>query len=76
MCLLCGLVLLVFDEYGYKFELGKVKLLWDGLDVLFIFFGLLMMCMFEVVKQFEVDYIKVVVLYVLIIKLFDIELIV
>src|SRR5258707_1942994 len=36
MRLLRGQVPLVLDEYGYKFELGKAKLLRDGADVLFV----------------------------------------
>lgn len=71
MCLLCGKVLLVLDKYDYQFELGKVKLLEDGNDVLIIFFGLMIMCVLEVVEKLWVDNIGVVVLYVLIIKLLD-----
>ena len=40
MRLLRGNVPLVLDEYDYKFELGKAKLLRDGADVLIIASGL------------------------------------
>ena len=43
MRLLRGQVPLVLDEYGYRFELGKAKLLRDGADVLVISSGILTM---------------------------------
>ena len=43
MRLLRGNVPLVLDEYGYKFELGKAKLIRDGRDVLIISSGLMTM---------------------------------
>lgn len=75
VCLLCGNVFVVFDEYGYQFELGKVKLLCDGVEVFVILLGIMIMCVLEVVKVLEGDGIGVGVLYVLMIKLFDIEMI-
>ena len=44
---------LVLDEYDYKFELGKAKLLRDGADVLVISSGLMTMRALEAVKQWE-----------------------
>ena len=58
MRLLRGQVPLVLDEYGYKFELGKAKLLRDGNDVLFISTGLMTMRALEAaqeLKQLQVD---------------------
>src|ERR1700750_1109339 len=43
MRLLRGNVPLVLDEYGYRFELGKAKLLRDGNDVLIISSGFMTM---------------------------------
>lgn len=71
MCLVCGNVLLVLDEYDYQFELGRVKEICDGNDVFIIFSGFMIMCVLEVVKVLEVDNVSVGVLYCLIIKFFD-----
>lgn len=76
MRLLRGLVPLVLDEYGYKFELGKAKLLRDGSDVLFISSGLLTMRTLEAAKQLEADQIQAAVLHVPTIKPLDTESIV
>src|SRR5574337_1348888 len=43
-----GNVPLVLDEYDYKFELGKAKMLRDGKDVLVISSGILTMRALEV----------------------------
>jgi transketolase len=59
MRLLRGNVPLVLDEYGYKFELGKAKLLRDGNDVLIISSGLMTMRALETAKALEDDKIDV-----------------
>src|ERR1700759_2427897 len=51
MRLLRGQVPLVLDEYGYKFELGKAKMLREGPDVLFVSSGLLTMRALEAAKR-------------------------
>ena len=61
----------MLDEYGYKFELGKAKLLRDGADVLFISSGLLTMRALEAAKRLEADGIDVAVLHVPTIKPLD-----
>ncbi|MGD9784067.1 MAG: transketolase family protein [Hyphomicrobiaceae bacterium] len=73
MRLLRGQVPLVLDEYGYKFELGKAKLIRDGTDVLVISSGLLTMRALEAAKTLEADNIDVAVLHVPTIKPLDIE---
>src|ERR1700719_235363 len=55
MRLLRGQVPLVLDEYDYKFELGKAKLLRDGTDVLIISSGLLTMRALEAVQALADD---------------------
>ena len=59
MRLLRGQVPLVLDEYGYKFELGKAKLMRDGADVLVISSGLMTMRALEVAKALEADQVDV-----------------
>jgi transketolase len=76
MRLLRGQVPLVLDEYGYKFELGKAKLLRDGPDVLFISSGLLTMRALEAAGRLEADKIRAAVLHVPTIKPFDAQTIV
>lgn len=71
MRLLRGQVPLVLDEYDYKFELGKAKLLRDGADVLVISSGLLTMRALEVAKALAPDRISVAVLHVPTIKPLD-----
>lgn len=73
MRLLRGSVPLVLDEYDYSFELGKAKLLRDGLDVLVISSGFMTMRILEVAKQLEVDKIKVAVMHCPTIKPLDEE---
>lgn len=73
MRLLRGSVPLVLDEYDYSFELGKAKLLRDGLDVLVISSGFMTMRTLEVAKQLEVDKIKVAVMHCPTIKPLDEE---
>lgn len=73
MRLLRGNVPLVLDEYGYKFELGKAKLLRDGNDVLFISTGLMTMRTLEAAKELAKDKVDVGVLHVPTIKPLDVE---
>lgn len=71
MRLLRGNVPLVLDEYDYRFELGKAKLLRDGADVLVISSGFMTMRTLEVAKQLEADNVKVAVLHCPTIKPLD-----
>jgi len=72
MRLLRGNVPLVLDEYGYRFELGKAKMLRDGRDVLVISSGILTMRALEVAKALQADKIDVGVLHVPTIKPLDV----
>ncbi|MGO4325923.1 MULTISPECIES: transketolase family protein [unclassified Cupriavidus] len=69
--LLRGNVPAVLDEYDYKFELGKAKLLRDGADVLVISSGIMTMRALEVAKALEADRVGVAVLHVPTIKPLD-----
>lgn len=71
MRLLRGNVPLVLDEYDYKFELGKAKLLRDGKDVLVIASGFMTMRALEVADQLRTDNVDVAVLHVPTIKPLD-----
>jgi transketolase len=71
MRLLRGNVPLVLDEYDYKFELGKAKLVRDGKDVLLISSGIMTMRSLEVAKLLEADRVDVGVLHVPTIKPLD-----
>lgn len=71
MRLLRGHVPLVLDEYDYKFELGKAKLLRDGRDVLVISSGIMTMRALEVARELERDNVDVAVLHVATIKPLD-----
>lgn len=73
MRLLRGQVPLVLDEYNYKFELGKAKLLRGGRDVLIISSGLLTMRALEAAKALEGGGADVAVLHVPTIKPLDEE---
>ncbi len=73
MRLLRGHVPLVLDEYGYRFELGKAKVIRDGADVLVISTGLMTMRALEVAKDLEADRVSVAVLHVPTIKPLDRE---
>jgi transketolase len=66
-----GNVPLVLDEYNYKFELGKAKLLRDGKDILVISSGFMTMRTLEVADQLKADSIDVAVLHVPTIKPLD-----
>lgn len=71
MRLLRGNVPLVLDEYDYRFELGRAKLLRDGADVLVISSGLLTMRALEVAQDLARDRIDVAVLHCPTIKPLD-----
>ncbi|MGN6666246.1 MAG: transketolase family protein [Trinickia sp.] len=69
--LLRGNVPVVLDEYDYRFELGKAKLLRDGADVLIVSSGIMTMRALEVAKLVAHDSIDVGVLHVPTIKPLD-----
>lgn len=71
MRLLRGNVPLVLDEYDYKFELGKAKLLRGGNDILVISSGFMTMRSLDVAKQLQSDKVDVAVLHVPTIKPLD-----
>ncbi|WP_207457650.1 transketolase family protein [Azospirillum sp. SYSU D00513] len=73
MRLLRGNVPLVLDEYGYRFELGKAKLLRDGADVLIVSSGIMTMRALEVARSLESDRVAAAVLHVPTIKPLDTE---
>ncbi len=73
MRLLRGNVPLVLDEYGYKFELGKAKMIRGGNDVLIVSSGLMTMRALETARRLEADRIDVAVLHVPTIKPLDVE---
>jgi transketolase len=66
-----GNVPLVLDEYDYKFELGKAKLLRDGNEVLVISSGFMTMRALEVAQALQADNIGVAVLHCPTIKPLD-----
>ena len=63
----------VLDEYDYKFELGKAKLIRDGKDALIISSGLLTMRALEAAKALADDHVDIGVLHVPTIKPLDTE---
>ena len=71
MRLLRGNVPLVLDEYDYKFELGKAKLIRDGRDALIISSGFMTIRALEDVKILEENRVDVGVLHVPTIKPLD-----
>ncbi|WP_254700303.1 transketolase family protein [Trinickia violacea] len=71
MRLLRGNVPLVLDQYDYRFELGKAKLLRDGAEVLIVSTGIMTMRALEVAKALEQDRVDVGVLHVPTIKPLD-----
>ena len=71
MRLLRGNVPLVLDEYDYRFELGKAKLVRDGRDVLIISSGLMTMRALEAAESLKASRIDVGVLHVPTIKPLD-----
>ena len=66
-----GNVPLVLDEYDYKFELGKAKLLRDGHEVLVISSGFMTMHALEAAQALQADSIGVAVLHCPTIKPLD-----
>lgn len=66
-----GNVPMVLDEYDYKFELGRAKLIRDGKSVLVISSGFMTMRSLEVAQQLQADGIDVAVLHVPTIKPLD-----
>jgi transketolase len=72
MRLLRGQVPRVLDEYDYKFELGKAKLLRSGRDVLIISTGIMTMRSLEAAKALASDSVDVAVLHVPTIKPLDV----
>ena len=73
MRLLRGKVPLVLDEYDYRFELGKAKLIRDGADVLVISSGFMTMRALEVASRLATDRVNIAVLHVPTIKPLDIQ---
>lgn len=66
-----GNVPLVLDEYDYRFELGKAKLLRDGNDVLIIASGFMTMRALEAAQALAADRVDVAVLHCPTIKPLD-----
>lgn len=66
-----GNVPLVLDEYDYKFELGKAKLLREGNEVLVISSGFMTMRALEVAQALQADNVGVAVLHCPTIKPLD-----
>lgn len=73
MRLLRGKVPVVLDEYDYRFQIGKARLLREGEDVLFISSGLMTMRALEAAKAMEANRIGCAVLHVPTIKPLDTE---
>jgi transketolase len=73
MRLLRGQVPVVLDEYDYKFELGKAKLIRGGRDVLIISSGIMTMRALEAAKNLADDRVQAAVLHVPTIKPLDVE---
>ena len=71
MRLLRGNVPLVLDEYDYRFELGKAKLVRDGADALVVSSGFMTMRALETAKLLEADKVGLAVLHVPTIKPLD-----
>jgi transketolase len=71
MRLLRGNVPLVLDEYDYRFELGKAKLLRDGRDVLIISTGFMTMRALEAADALRGDRVDAAVLHVPTVKPLD-----
>jgi transketolase len=71
MRLLRGRVPLVLDKYGYRFEIGKAKLVVDGGDVLFISSGLMTMRALAAAEALAAKGIEAAVLHVGTIKPLD-----
>jgi transketolase len=67
---------LVLDEYEYRFELGKAKLVRDGTDALVVSSGFMTMRALEAAKLLEKDRVSLAVLHTPTIKPLDEESIV
>ena len=76
MRLLRGNVPLVLDEYDYRFELGKARLLRSGTDALIVSTGLMTMRALETAVLLRSDHVDIAVLHVPTIKPLDEESIV
>lgn len=73
MRLLRGQVPDVLSGYGYRFELGKARMVRDGVDVLFVSTGLMTMRVLEAAKRLAKDRVDCAVLHVPTIKPLDVE---
>lgn len=71
MRLLRGNVPLVLDAYGYRFELGKAKLIRDGADALVVSTGFMTMRALEAAELLAKDKVQLGVLHVPTIKPLD-----
>lgn len=71
--LLRGNVPTVLDEYDYRFELGKAKVLRDGADVVLISSGLMTMRALQAAEQLAAHHVDVAVVHTPTIKPFDAE---
>lgn len=71
MRLLRGKVPVVLDDYDYRFELGKAKLLRDGADVLIVSSGIMTMRALEAAQALDDGSASVAVLHVPTIKPLD-----
>lgn len=71
--LLRGNVPTVLDEYDYRFELGKAKVLRDGADVVLISSGLMTMRALQAAAQLAAHHVDVAVVHTPTIKPFDTE---
>jgi len=71
MRLLRGNVPVVLDRFGYRFELGRAKLLVDGSDALLISSGLMTMRALEAVEKLKATGLSIAVLHVSTIKPLD-----
>jgi transketolase len=76
MRLLRGNVPLVLDEYGYRFELGRAKLLREGADALVISCGIMTMRALEAAALLRAEGIEIAVLHSPTVKPLDVETIV
>ena len=71
MRLLRGNVPVVLERFGYRFELGRAKLLVDGSDALLISSGLMTMRALEAVEKLKATGLSIAVLHVSTIKPLD-----
>jgi transketolase len=71
--LLRGNVPTVLDEYDYRFELGKAKVLRDGADVVLVSSGLMTMRALQAADELAAHHVDVAVVHAATIKPFDAE---